>query len=244
MNPYLAEFIGTAILMLLGNGVVANVVLTRTKGHGADWVLISAGWGAAVFAAVACVGEYSGAHINPAVTIGLALADRFAWTDVPIFCAAQLAGAFVGATLAFLAYYKHYEVTDDSGAKLATFATGPAIRAPFWNLLTEVVATFILVFVVLHFAAASVQLDGKDGAVGLGSVGALPVGVLVFAIGLGLGGPTGYAINPARDLGPRIAHAVLPIPGKGPSDWQYASIPIIGPLVGGSLAALVYRMGA
>ena len=239
MHPYLAEFIGTAILLLLGNGVVANVALDRTKGHASGWIVISAGWGFAVFTAVAAVAPYSGAHINPAVTFGLAISGSFPWQEVPPYVVAQLAGAFVGATLVFLAYYRHYEVTSDQGAKLATFATGPAIRAPGWNALTEVLGTFVLVFAVMYFAPGEVTVDGTVIPVGLGSIGALPVGLLVFAIGLSLGGPTGYAINPARDLGPRFAHALLPIPGKGASDWTYAWVPIFGPLTGAALAAAV-----
>ncbi len=238
MNVYVAEFIGTAILLLLGNGVVANVVLKETKGHGSGWIVITAGWGFAVFAAVACVGQYSGAHLNPAVTIGLAAAGVFDWHMVPLYIVSQLAGAFTGTTLAFLSYYKHYQATNDSAGKLATFATAPAIRSPGWNLLTEATGTFVLVLVCLYFTSGSFEsLEGTVGVVGLGSVGAIPVGLLVFVIGLGLGGPTGYAINPARDLGPRIAHAVLPVPGKGGSDWGYAWIPVAGPLIGGLLAA-------
>jgi len=237
MNPYLAEFLGTAILLLLGNGVVANVVLSETKGHASGWIVISTGWGLAVFTAVACTAQYSGAHINPAVTVGLALTGLFEWGQVPAFVAAQFAGAFVGTTLVYLAYYRHYEATDDPAAKLATFATGPAIHSPGWNVVTEMLGTYVLVLAVLYFEPGSVTLDGQDLPVGLGSVGALPVGMLVFGLGLSLGGPTGYAINPARDLGPRTAHALLPVPDKGPSGWDYAWIPVVGPLLGAALAA-------
>ena len=238
MQPYVAEFIGTALLLMLGVGVVANVSLTGSKGKDGGWIVISAGWGMGVFAAVATVGQYSGAHLNPAVTVGLALAGQFSWAEVGPYVGAQLTGAFTGAVLAFLTYYPHYAATEDPGAKLGTFATGPAIRSTGWNLLTEVLATFVLVLVVLYFAEGSVEADdGRHFVVGLGSVGALPVGFLVFAIGLSLGGPTGYAINPARDLGPRIAHAVLPMPNKGSSDWGYALVPIVGPLIGCALAA-------
>jgi glycerol uptake facilitator protein len=237
VHPYLAEFIGTAILILLGNGVVANVVLARTKGHEGGWIVITAGWGLAVFAGVACVAESSGAHLNPAVTIGLALAGVFAWADAPAFIAAQFAGAFSGACLVFLSYYRHYAATEQPAPKLATFATGPEIRAPAWNLLTEILGTFVLVLVVLYFARSDVTVDGVKSPVGLGALGAIPVGLLVFSIGLSLGGPTGYAINPARDLAPRIAHALLPIPGKGSSDWEYAWVPVVGPILGGALAA-------
>lgn len=237
MTPLLAEFVGTALLILLGNGVVANVVLEKNKGQGGGWIVITAGWGFAVFVAVATVAPYSGAHINPAVTFGLAVAGLFPWADVPGYVLAQFAGAFVGTTLVFLAYYRHYEATADGGAKLATFCTAPAIRSPGWNLVTEIVGTFVLVFVVFYLAGAEFMMNDETVPVGLGSIGALPVALLVFGIGLSLGGPTGYAINPARDLGPRIAHAVLPVPSKGGSDWGYSWIPVVGPLVGGGAAA-------
>ena len=245
MNPYLAEFIGTGLLLLLGTGVVANVVLAQTKGNGSGWIVITAGWGFAVFVAVAFAGQYSGAHINPAVTLALAISGTFGdvftgWSVVPGYIGAQLAGAFVGSALAFLAYYKHFAATEDGPAKLAAFSTGPAIRSHGWNTFTEIVGTFVLVYVVLYLqASGSMDIDGESVPVGLGSVGAVPVGLLVFCIGLCLGGPTGYAINPARDLGPRIAHAVLPIPGKGSSDWGYAWVPVIGPIIGAGLAALL-----
>jgi len=244
MSPFLAELIGTALLLLLGTGVVANVVLTGTKGNNSGWIVITAGWGMAVFVAVACVGQHSGAHINPAVTISLALAGVFDWADVPSYIAAQMIGAFIGASLAFFAYYKHYAACEDGPSKLATFSTAPAIRSLGWNTVTEAIGTFVLLIAVLHFASAETTINGESVAVGLGSVGAVPVGLLVFAIGLSLGGPTGYAINPARDLGPRIAHAVLPIPGKGSSDWSYAWVPIVGPILGGAAAAGVYLAGA
>jgi len=239
VNPYTAELIGTAILLLLGTGVVANVVLRQTKGYAGGWIVISAGWGFAVFAGVATADQYSGAHLNPAVTLGLAAIGAFDWVQVPGYIGAQLLGAFLGSTLAYLAYYKHYAATDDPTAKLSTFATVPAIRAPAWNLVTEALATFVLVLVCLYFTPGTATVEGSDIPVGLGSVGALPVAFLVFGIGLSLGGPTGYAINPARDLGPRFAHAVLPIPGKGGSDWGYAWVPVAGPLLGGLLAAAV-----
>lgn len=237
MNDYIAEFVGTGLLVLLGNGVVANVALKGTKGSSGGWLLINAGWGMAVFVAVACVGEFSGAHINPAVTLGLAITGSFDWVFVPPFVVAQLAGAFVGNLLVLLAYYPHYAATEDPAAKLGTFCTAPAIRSPGWNLVTEVVGTFVLVLVVLYFSSGVISLNGQTGEVGLGAVGAIPVGLLVFAIGMSLGGPTGYAINPARDLGPRIAHALLPVPGKGGSDWGYAWVPVMGPLLGALLAA-------
>lgn len=244
MTPFMAELIGTALLLLLGVGVVANVVLTGTKGNNSGWIVITAGWGMAVFVAVACVGQYSGAHINPAVTVGLALAGKFAWADVPSYIAAQMIGAFIGAGLAFIAYYQHYAACEDGPTKLATFSTGPAIRSMGWNTVTEAVGTFVLLFAVLHFAGSGLTMGDEVHPVGLGSVGAVPVGLLVFAIGMSLGGPTGYAINPARDLGPRIAHAVLPIPGKGSSDWSYAWVPVVGPLLGAAAAAGVHALAS
>lgn len=249
MSPFIAELIGTALLLLLGTGVVANVILPGTKGHGSGWIVITAGWGMGVFVAVAVAGDYSGAHLNPAVTLGLAAVGLFEWGLVPGYLVAQLLGAFIGSSLAFFAHYKHYAACDDPTTKLATFSTIPAIRSPGWNVLTEAIGTFVLLIAVLHFAhpdavtasGAPIMFNGETVAVGLGSVGAIPVGLLVFAIGLGLGGPTGYAINPARDLGPRIAHALLPIPGKGSSEWSYAWVPIVGPLLG-SVAAVGVHM--
>ena len=244
MDVYVAEFLGTALLILLGNGVVANVVLRETKGEGSGWIVITFGWGMAVFVAVLCVGDISGAHINPAVTVGLAAAGKFAWPNVAGYIVAQMFGAIVGAVTVYLFYKDHYAVTPDQAGKLATFSTGPAIRSAGSNLFSEVIGTFVLVFAVLSMAAPSLSLEGgaAEAALGLGAIGALPVGLLVFAIGLCLGGTTGYAINPARDLGPRIAHAILPIPGKGDSDWGYAWIPVAGPLLGGLLAALVHSV--
>jgi len=246
MNDYLAEFIGTAILLLLGNGVVANVLLTRTKGHGGGWIVICAGWGFAVYAAVLCVGEFSGAHINPAVSIGLAAAGEFAWEKVPGYVAAQMAGAFTGAVIVYAFYKPHYDVTEDADLKLATFCTAPNIRKMPWNFLCESVATFVLVYAVLLTTDAKFTLDlgGKptETEIGLGSIGAVRVGLIVFAIGLCLGGTTGYAINPARDLAPRIAHALLPISGKRDGDWSYAAIPVLGPISGGVLAAVLFHL--
>ncbi len=247
MNPLVAEFLGTLILILLGNGVVANVVLRKTKGEGAGWIVITFGWGMAVFIAVLCVGHISGAHINPAVTIGVAAAGRCPWATVPGYILAQMLGGIAGAMLVYLFYRHHYAATDDPGLKLATFSTGPAIRSHGSNFLSEAIGTFVLVFAVLSMASPSFTIDGGAGAlfpaasakIGLGAIGALPVGLVVFAIGLCLGGTTGFAINPARDLGPRLAHALLPVPGKGDSDWPYAWIPVLGPIVGGLLAALV-----
>jgi glycerol uptake facilitator protein len=232
MTPFVGEIIGTALLVLLGDGVVANTVLRGTKGEGAGWIVVTFGWGMAVFVAVFSVGTYSGAHINPAVTLGLAAAGKFGWALVLPYMVAQMIGAMIGALLVFLVYRPHFRVTENTTSKLAVFCTVPAIRDAGENFLSELVGTFVLVFGVLYLAAP---------AVGLGAIDALPVGLLVLAIGLSLGGTTGYAINPARDLGPRLMHALLPIPGgKGGSDWGYAWIPILAPLVGGTLAALAY----
>jgi glycerol uptake facilitator protein len=249
MHEYFAEFVGTALLILLGNGVVANVVLPRTKGHGAGWIVIAFGWGMAVFVAVWCVGEISGAHINPAVTIGLATAGKFAWDTAAGYVVAQLLGAVVGATLVFMFYSEHYAASDDADAKLATFATVPAIRHYPSNLFSEVVGTLVLVLAGLLAIDPSIKMDPGLAAeersglkIGLGTLGALPVGLLVLSIGLSLGGTTGYAINPARDLGPRIAHALLPVPGKRDSDWSYAWIPVVGPLLGALLAVLLWTV--
>ena len=241
MNVFFAEFIGTAILILMGNGVVANVVLEKTKGNNGGWIVICAGWGFAVYTAVLCVGEFSGAHINPAVTISLAVAGLFDVSLVPGYIAAQMGGAIFGASLVYLFYKPHYDVTDDADAKLATFCTAPNIRALKLNFFCEALATFVLVYAVLLTTDASFSLNsGEDVTVGLGSIGAVRVGLIVFAIGLSLGGTTGYAINPARDLGPRIAHAFLPIANKRDSDWSYALIPVVGPIVGGVLAAALF----
>jgi glycerol uptake facilitator protein len=246
MQAYLAEFVGTALLVLLGNGVVANVVLPKTKGHGAGWIVITFGWGMAVFVAVWCVGEISGAHLNPAVTVGLATATKFAWSNAAGYIAAQMLGGILGATLVFVFYREHYLASDDADAKLATFATGPEIRHYSSNLFSEVIGTCVLVLAALlavdpsitrDFGPAAEEPDGLK--LGLGTLGALPVGLLVFSIGLSLGGTTGYAINPARDLGPRIAHALLPVPGKRDSDWSYAWVPVVGPLLGAVLAVLL-----
>lgn len=230
MNAYIAEVIGTMILILLGNGVVANVVLGKTKGNSSGWIVITTGWAMAVFSAVYITGWIGGAHLNPAVTIGLAVAGQFAWSQVPGYIIAQMVGAFLGAVLVFLAYYQHWGATPDPGAKLAVHSTGPAIRNPVWNLITEIIGTFMLVFGVFAIGASGTNLI----------LGPLVVAFLVWGIGLSLGGPTGYAINPARDLGPRIAHAILPIPGKGSSDWGYSWIPVVGPIIGAVIAALLW----
>lgn len=236
MTAFLFEFIGTAVLILLGNGIVANVVLKGTKGPDAGWVGIALAWGIAVFVAVYIAAEGSGAHINPAVTFGLAVAGKFNWALVPGYIFAQILGAMTGNTLVWLTYKKQYEATEDPLELRATFCTTPAIRSPFWNFVTEVIGTFMLVFGVFFIAGGQIS----DQPISLGSLDALPVALLVMGIGFSLGGPTGYAINPARDLGPRIMHALLPIRNKGNSDWQYSWIPVFGPLLGGTLAAIFY----
>src|SRR2546426_6949318 len=244
MTAPIAEFIGTAFLVTFGNGVVANVVLARTKGNNSGWIVITAGWGLAVFVGVFSSQAVSGAHLNPAVTLAMAQAGKFAWSNVPAFLLAQMLGGMAGATMVFLFYREHFKATDDADAKLACFSTGPNIRKLPQAFLCEVIGTFLLVLPVFLMTDATVKIPGLSGVVsevpiGLGTLGALPVGLLVFAIGLSLGGTTGYAINPARDLGPRLAHALLPVPGKRDSDWSYAWVPVLGPIVGGLLAALV-----
>jgi glycerol uptake facilitator protein len=239
MSPVLAEFFGTAILIVLGDGVVANVVLQRTKGHNSGWIVITAGWALGVTIAVYCVNAISGAHLNPAVTIALATTGAFDWAKVPMYIAAQIAGGFLGGVIVWVAYLPHWKVTPDPASKLAVFSTVPAIRQPLANLGSEIIGGFALVLSLLAVLSPGNFVPGSDLAKGFGP---LLVGAIVMAIGLSLGGPTGYAINPARDLGPRIAHAVLPIDGKGSSDWAYAWIPIVGPTIGGVLGALVYNM--
>ncbi len=252
MNEFTAELVGTFLLILLGGGVCANVSLKKTCGHDSGWIVITAGWGLAVAMAIYAVVNFSGAHINPAVTLGLASIGGLPWSDVPKYVAAQFLGAILGATTVWLAYLPHWEATEDPAAKLGVFSTAPAIRKPFANLLCEVIGTFALVLGVLAIlspdALTPVQDKlGGEKAAELARQGwetslkPLLVGLLVFSIGLSLGGPTGYAINPARDLGPRIAHALLPIHGKGKSDWSYAWIPVVGPCVGGVLGALAYK---
>lgn len=238
MTEFLGELIGTALLILLGDGVVANVVLRGTKGHAAGWIVIATGWGVAVYVAAATVAPLSGAHLNPAVTLGLLLAGKLAPSLVATYLAGQCLGAFLGAVLVFLTYRLQFTATEDAGAKLAVFCTVPEIRSPGWNLLCEIIGTFVLILAVLWMAPAALSADSSV-KLGLGAVGLLPVALVVFGIGLSLGGPTGYAINPARDLMPRLAHFLLPIPGKGASDWGYAWVPVVGPLVGAALAALL-----
>lgn len=241
MNELTAEFIGTALLMLLGTGVNANNTLNKTYGQGTGWMLISFGWGFAVFIGVAVAAPYRGAHINPAVTMGLAMAGKFAWASVPGFMLAQLGGAFTGSLLAWMLYSAQYNQTTDASSILGTFSTGPAIPNTFKNIFSEALGTFTLVFVVLYLSGASISGEGLENTkIGLGSIGALPVALLVVAIGMSLGGTTGYAINPARDLGPRILHSIAPIKHKGGSNWSYAWIPVVGPILGGIIAALLF----
>jgi glycerol uptake facilitator protein len=233
---FLSEVVGTAMLILLGCGVVANVALAKTKGNAGGTLMVNWGWGLAVFAGV-IVSAYSGAQLNPAVSLGLLVHQDISFVQFLVAIAAQMVGAIIGAVLAWASYKQHFDDEPDPAAKLGVFSTGPAIRSYGFNFLTEVIATFVLVFVIFGFRAYGVADVGVPQ--GLGGLSALPVALLVVGIGASLGGPTGYAINPARDLGPRIAHAILPIKGKGSSDWGYAWVPVAGPLVGGLLAGLL-----
>jgi len=231
MNNFVLEMIGTMILILLGDGVVAGVVLKKTKSENSGWIVITFAWGLAVMTG-AFVAAESGAHLNPALTIALALNSDLPWADVPVYIAGQLVGAFIGAILVWLHYMKHFEATDDQAAKLGVFATGPAIRHTPSNLISEIIGTFVLVFGILALGLTTFG-DGLKPLI---------VGLLVVVVGLSLGGTTGYAINPARDLGPRIAHAILPIPNKGSSDWGYSWIPVVGPIIGGAIAVFIYQL--
>jgi glycerol uptake facilitator protein len=234
MSHFLGEFVGTALLIVLGDGVVANVILEKTKGNGSGWIVITFGWAIAVFVGVFAATKLgSGAHLNPAVTFAFATAHKLEWSAVPVYITAQLTGAIVGALIVWLSYRQHFEATTNSNTKLGVFCTAPAIRSPLNNIITEIIGTFILVFAVFYLAAPTSSLGALD---------ALPVGLLVLGIGLSLGGPTGYAINPARDLGPRIVHFILPMSSKRDSDWGYAWIPVFGPIIGGLLAAGAFRM--
>ena len=235
MNPYLAEFIGTAILVLMGNGVVANVSLKKSKGFNGGWVTISIAWGLAVFCGVIIAGPYSGAHLNPAVSLSGMITGTLGITAGLLYIVAQMFGAFLGATLVYMFYKDHYDITDDADAKMGTFCTSPAIRNYGRNFFSEMIGTLILVLVILFFST-----QGNTPTVGMGSLGAIPVTFLIIAIGMSLGGTTGYAINPARDLGPRVMHALLPIKGKRDSDWSYSWVPVLGPLTGAVLASLIY----
>lgn len=238
MTPFLAEFLGTTLLILLGNGVVANVLLSKTKGNGSGWIAITTAWALAVFVGVVVSGPYSVAHLNPAVTLAFAIAGKFEWAEVPAYMLAQILGAMTGSLLVWLKYMDHFKATEDKGLKLAAFSTGPAIRNTFSNLFSEIIGSFVLLFVIFHITSAEIT-DTKT-PVGLGSIGAIPIMFLIWAIGLSLGGTTGYAINPVRDLGPRIMHSILPVKDKGSSDWAYSWIPVAGPMIGASLAALLY----
>jgi glycerol uptake facilitator protein len=237
-EKFLAEVFGTGMLILLGDGVVAAVLLSKSKAQNAGWIVITTAWALAVFCGVVIAGPISGAHLNPAVTIGLAVRHSMdssagiTWDEVPGYWAGELIGAIIGACLVTLHYWDHFKATEDKGLKLAVFSTGPNIRNLPLNLVSEIIGTFVLVFVIFCFGDWTGAIPG--------ALGAFPVALLVWSIGLSLGGTTGYAINPARDLGPRIVHAVLPIPGKGTSDWEYAWVPVVGPLIGGALAAIIY----
>jgi glycerol uptake facilitator protein len=237
MSTFLAELVGTMILVTLGDGVVANVTLARTKGHDSGWIVIASGWGLAVAIAVYLVNAISGAHLNPAITLGMATIGKFPWASVPAYIAAQMIGGFLGGAIVWLAYLPHWAVTDDSARKLGVFCNAPAIRNTPANVLCEVIGTFVLMLGVLATLRPENLIPNSGFEWGLAPA---LVGLLVASIGLSLGGPTGYAINPARDLGPRIAHAVLPVSGKGASDWSYAWIPVVGPIVGGILGAIFY----
>ncbi len=232
-HHFVSEMVGTAILIIFGCGVVANVALNNNKGKAGGFLMVNFGWGLGVTMAV-YVAARSGAHINPAVTIGLAVKGSFPWSSVPTYIAGQLVGAFIGAVVVWVAYMGQFATTEDGPTKLGVFSTAPEIRNPVQNVLTEVIGTFVLVFAILT--------QGLDPSLAKSGLGALIVGLLVVAIGISLGGPTGYAINPARDLGPRIAHFLLPIPNKGDSDWGYSWIPVVGPIIGGILAALIYNL--
>lgn len=234
MHPFLGEFLGTAILIILGEGVVANVVLNKTKGNNSGWIVITFGWAIAVFTGIFVASHFSKAHLNPAFTLAAAyIGNGFGWADVPAYVGGQILGAMTGSLIVWIAYKLHFNATADADLKLAVFCTSPAIRSTPNNLITEMIGTFILVFAALYIAAPASTLGALD---------ALPVALVVLGVGLSLGGPTGYAINPARDLGPRIMHAILPIPGKRDSDWSYAWIPVLGPIMGGMLAGVVFKL--
>ncbi|MCM4156684.1 MIP/aquaporin family protein [Gramella sp. AN32] len=236
MTPFIAEILGTGILILLGGGNVANEVLSGTKGEKTGWMSITTAWALAVFAGVVVAGPYSGAHLNPAVTIGLAVGGLFPWEQVPSYILAEFIGAMLGATLVYLMYKDHFDRTENASLKRAVFCTEPAIPNTFRNILSELLGTFVLLISIFYFTDA--QINNEDNTVvGLGSLGAIPVAFIVWAIGLSLGGTTGYAINPARDLGPRMIHAILPIKGKTHSNWSYSWVPIVGPILGAIVAA-------
>lgn len=236
MTPFIAEIIGTMLLMILGSGVCANVALKKTHGNGSGWIVITTGWAFAVYIGVVVAAPYSGAHLNPAVTIGLAVGGSFPWVDVPLYIVAQFMGAMLGSTLIWVMYKDHFDATESGDTKRGVFCNTPAIRNVFTNLFGEMLGTFVLVFTIFFMTDASINDTGS--IIGLGSIGALPVALLVWAIGLSLGGTTGYAINPARDMGPRIMHAILPFKSeKSGNDWSYSWIPVVGPILGGVIAA-------
>jgi glycerol uptake facilitator protein len=232
MKPFLGELIGTALLVLLGDGVVANVLLKGTKGNNSGWIVITLGWALAVFVGVVASSPLSDAHLNPAVSIAMVCAGKMNSSLLLTYIGGQMLGAMLGAFLVWLQYKQHFDATEDQNLKLGVFCTGPAIRSPLWNTISEVIGTFVLVYAALNIATPSGQI---------GSISSLPIAAIVAVIGISLGGSTGYAINPARDLGPRIMHCILPIPNKRDGDWSYAPIPVIGPIVGGVLAAIVYN---
>ncbi|MDL2265045.1 aquaporin family protein [Parabacteroides sp. OttesenSCG-928-G07] len=242
MTPFIAELLGTMLLILMGAGVCANVLLSKTKGNSAGWMVVTTAWAMGVFIGVVVAGPYSGAHLNPAVTLGLAIAGSFPWADVASFILAQMLGAALGAFLVWVAYKDHFDATEDAKSKLCVFTTSAEIEKPVSNFLTEAIGTFVLMFVVFYIADGQLVNTASNSTmpIGLGSVGAIPVAFTVWVIGLSLGGPTGYAINPARDLAPRIMHALLPIKGKGSSRWDYAWIPVFGPIAGAAIAALLF----
>ncbi|WP_028296786.1 MIP/aquaporin family protein [Olivibacter sitiensis] len=240
MTPFTAEFIGTAILILLGGGVVANVLLKGTKGHNSGWIVITTGWALAVFTAVVVAGPISGAHLNPAVSLAMAITGNIQWQDAVHYGIAQLLGAMTGAILVWLVYQDHFKQTEDAELKQAVFCTAPAIKNIPVNLFSEVIGTFVLIFAVFYFKEGELSVSDGKVPMGLGSIGAIPVAFVVWVIGLSLGGTTGYAINPARDLGPRIVHAVLPLGNKASFNFAYAWIPVLGPMMGAILACLVH----
>lgn len=240
MTPFISEIIGTFLLMLLGCGVNANVSLSKTYGSGSGWIVITTGWAFAVYTGVVVAGPYSGAHLNPAVTIGLAFAGEFSFYDIPQYILAQFIGAMLGAFLVWIAHKDHFDATDDGNTKRGVFCNAPAIPNIPLNLFTEIIGTFVLVFAVLYFSDATITEN--NSIIGLGSLGALPVALIVWGIGLSLGGTTGYAINPARDLGPRIVHALVPIKNKGSNGWGYSWVPVVGPTIGGLLAAFLSNL--
>ncbi len=240
MTPFIAEMLGTFLLILLGNGAVSNVVLKDTFGHGSGWLAITTGWALAIYVGVLVAAPYSGAHLNPAVTISLAITGLFEWTQVAPYILAQFIGAMFAMLVLYIGHRDHYDRTEDPDIKLSTFCNTPAIKNYPRNLINEVVGTFVLVFAVLYIVKPELVIDNTTVNFGLGSLGAIPVAFVVWSIGLSLGGTTGYAINPARDLGPRIMHAILPIKGKRDSNWSYSWIPVLGPIIGGAIAAILY----